>query len=181
MPLKSKPETIPTSLPFSANAGTGRLPSRQMPAPAVFHPPQRFNRRLARRHGVGLARHDVGQYRAACAFSFRQHTVNGITPGENAEEAAIALGHQDGADAKVAHGSTGLSYRGARRKGDRVLVLHPCRTSSSCHDLSRGPERWYPSSCLCATRASPFESVTSPLFGARSIFSLSIKAAQIFL
>jgi hypothetical protein len=48
--------------------------------------------------------------------------MNGITSRENAQQAVIVLGSKDGAHPSVAHKSSGLFYRRARWKRDRILV-----------------------------------------------------------
>src|SRR5262249_13130569 len=109
--LKSKWETMPTT-----------LPRRHVAIAPILHQPQRFDRRLAGRHCVGVGCHDLSQLRPSRAFALCQHAVNGITSREDAQQAVIAVGHKDGADASVTHRSAGGSYRGTRGKRDRVLV-----------------------------------------------------------
>jgi hypothetical protein len=89
MPLKSKRETIPTT--------PTPVDDRYVAVAPILHQPQRFDRRLAGRHCVGFACHDLGQLRPSCAFALRQHPVNRITSCENAQQVAIAIGHKDGA------------------------------------------------------------------------------------
>ena len=48
--------------------------------------------------------------------------MNGIAAREYTQQAVIALGHQDGADAVVAHTPAGISYCRARRERERILV-----------------------------------------------------------
>ena len=48
--------------------------------------------------------------------------MDGIAPSEDAEELAIALGHQDRSDAMVAHVAARLFDRCMGRQGNGVLV-----------------------------------------------------------
>jgi hypothetical protein len=48
--------------------------------------------------------------------------VNGVTPGENANEATIWPGHQNRTDAAVAHELASLSDRCVKRKSNGILV-----------------------------------------------------------
>src|SRR6516165_11127434 len=68
----------------------------------VVHRSQRFDRRSARRHRRGIMCHDLSQLRSRRTFPFRKNAVNGITRGEDAQQAVIALGHEHGADAIIA-------------------------------------------------------------------------------
>jgi hypothetical protein len=68
----------------------------------------------------------------AALFPLREHAVHGVPPRENARQAPVAFGHQDGADATLAHALASFSHCGARLKHDGILVSDDIRHLS--HD-----------------------------------------------
>ena len=71
-----------------------------MPVAALFHQAQRFDRCFAGGDAVGIRRYELGRRRVV-ASSLGQHAMDGIAPGRDPDELAIALGHR--VDVMVAH------------------------------------------------------------------------------
>ena len=136
--------------------------NRHVAVTAVFHEPQPLDRRLAGRHRVRIARHDLGQFRFARALVLRQDAVDGVATGKDAGKAAVILDHQHGADTPVSHASAGLADCRVRRQRQRILVSHNVRHFPHGHTLLRSP--------AACERASPG-------FAGKSITSSSILPA----
>ena len=65
-----------------------------------------------------------GERRSSRVLALRQHAVDGIAPGKNADETPVCLGHQDSSDAAVAHVPASIFYCHFRRQRERLLVSH---------------------------------------------------------
>ena len=109
MPLKSKRETMPTTLPHRQPACDG---SAHAPSAAALRSPSCW---------AALCRVRVSSPQPASSAP-RSCLLPARDERQNAQQAVIALGNKDGADASVAHISAGLLYRRARRKRGGILV-----------------------------------------------------------
>jgi hypothetical protein len=80
----------------------------------------------------------VAQCRLCRILAFGQHAAHGIAAGKDPEQAFFPVGHQDGANAPVAHELTGMLYRRPCRQGKRLWSL---TISDTCLMVVSGPSR----------------------------------------